>query len=138
MSLRYSYTAICEQARIEVFGKFTLIGLTPGSIGLPQIPFAIPMLTFFNVLSIDSPAAYKFEGKITEILSGSIVGRAGGQINPPQAGPIVMPMQFQGLQFKSFGAHMWSLEFEGHEPFATEFQVVHAPQHPQMQVMQRR
>jgi hypothetical protein len=120
-----------------MFGKFTLIGVTTGSIGLPQIPFSIPMLTFFNVLSIDTPGTHRFVGKITHLLTGKPVGQAQGVIQPPQAGPVVMPMQFGNLQFGAFDAYNFSLEFEGHEPFVTEFQVVHVPP-PQIQVIPRR
>ena len=128
MALTHEYTAICEQARIEMFGKFSLIGVTTNGIGLPQIPFPILMLTFFNVLHTDAPGVHKFAGKITQLLSGAVVAKAEGVIQPPQAGPVVMPMQFQNLQFNAFGSYTWSLEFEGHEPFVTEFQVMHVPQ----------
>ncbi len=128
MALKHVYTVICEQARMEMFGKFSLIGVTTGGIGLPQIPFPIPMLTFFNLLHIDAPGVHKFTGKISQLLSGSVLAKAEGTINPPQAGPIVMPMQFANLQFGAFGAFTWSLEFEGLEPFVTEFQVIHVPQ----------
>jgi hypothetical protein len=128
MALRHLYTAICEQARMEMFGKFSLIGVTTAGIGLPQVPFAVPMLTFFNVLETDAPGPVKFTGTLTHLASGAVVARAQGVIQPPQAGAVVMPMQFQSVQFSAFGVYTWSLEFEGHEPFVTEFAVNHVPQ----------
>jgi hypothetical protein len=133
MALRHLYTVICEQARLELFGKFSLIGVTTGGIGLPQIPFPILSLTFFNVFEADAPGNLKFSGKITQLLSGLVVARAEGTIQPPQAGSVVMPMQFANVQFGAFGSYTWSLEFEGHEPFITEFQVNHVPQ-PQIRL----
>ena len=138
MPLKHVYTVMCEQARLEMFGKFSLIGVTTGGIGLPQIPSPVPMLTFFNSLFADAPGTYKFAGSISQLLSGAILARADGVIQPPTAGPLIIPMQFNNLQFGAFGAYNWSLEFEGHEPFVTEFQVFHAPLPPGMRLGQIR
>jgi hypothetical protein len=128
MAITHDYTLICEQVRIELGGKFTVVGLTTSGIGLPQIPFPLLSLTFLNVLKTDTPGDFKFIGKLTQLLSGGLVARAEGRIQPPVAGPIVMPMQFGNIQFAAFGAYTWSLEFDGQEPFLTEFQVTHVPQ----------
>jgi hypothetical protein len=127
MAITHDYTLICEQVRIEMGGKFTVVGLTTGGIGLPQIPFPLLSLTFLNVLKTDAPGNFKFSGKLTQLLSGSLVAKAEGFIQPPQAGPVVMPMQFLNVQFGAFGAYTWSLEFDGQEPFLTEFEVTHVP-----------
>jgi hypothetical protein len=128
MAITHDYTLICEQVRIEMGGKFTVVGLTTGGIGLPQIPFPLLSLTFLNVLKTDVPGTFRFIGKLTQLLSGTEVARAEGFIQPPQAGPVVMPMQFGNIQFRAFGSYTWSLEFDGQEPFVTEFEVTHAPQ----------
>lgn len=131
MAITRDYTLICEQVRIEIGGKLTVVGLTTGGIGLPQIPFPLLSLTFLNVFKTDAPGTFKFNARITQLLSGGVLASATGVIQPPQAGPIVMPMQFANLQFGAFGTYTWSVEFDGEEPFLTQFEVTHVPAPPQ-------
>ena len=125
MALTHSYTLICEQARIEIGNKFTIIGLTTSGIGVPQIPFRIPVITFFNVLKTDAPVNVRFRARVTHLLSGAMNSNIESGIAPPAPGPVIMPIVFQNLQLNSFGTHVFSLEFDGTEPFLTNFDVTH-------------
>jgi hypothetical protein len=127
MAITHDYTLVCEQARLEMGGKFIVIGLFTNGIGTPQIPFPLPMLTFFNALRADTGGQHKFIGRLTQLLSGAPVAQVQGTIQPPQAGPVIMPMQFQNLKFTAFGTYIWSLEIEGQDPFLTQFEVAHVP-----------
>jgi hypothetical protein len=128
MALTHDYTVVCEFARHEIGGKFTLIGVFPNGIGTPQIPFPLPMLTFLNMLRADSAGAYKFVGKLSLLATGEKLAQAEGMIQTGAAGPVVLPIAMGNLQFKAFGSYIWSLEIQGQEePFVTEFQVAHVP-----------
>jgi hypothetical protein len=118
-------------ARPELGGKFTLIGLFPNGIGTPQIPFPLPVLTFFNALRADAAGAYKFVGNLSLLATGEKLVQAQGMINTTAAGPILLPITMNNLQFKAFGSHVWSLEIEGQdEPFVFEFSIGHVPGPP--------
>jgi hypothetical protein len=113
---------------MEAGGKWIIIGLFPNGISTPQIPFPLPMLTFFQALRADCPGVYKFKGKLSELTTGNALAHAQGQLQTVQAGPIIFPAALPNLQFKAFGVYTWSLEIEGQEePFLTEFSVTHLP-----------
>jgi hypothetical protein len=127
--LTHQYTAICEFARLEMGGKWTIIGLFPNGIGTPAIPFPLPVLTFFQALAADAPGQYKFNAKLSQLDTGRVLVNAQGVIQIVQAGPIIVPVPLANIQFQAFGMYTWSLEIEGQaDPFLTEFQVAHVPQ----------
>ena len=131
MALSQDYTFICEHARMEMGGKFIVIGLFPNGIGTPMIPFPLPVLTVFMALRADTPGAYSFKGKLSQLDTGFVLAKAEGKIQVGQAGPVVMPIPLQNLQFKAFGSYTWSLDIAGQEePFVTQFQVTHVPMQP--------
>jgi hypothetical protein len=135
MALSHDYTFICEQARMEMGGKFIIIGLFPNGIGTPQIPFPLPVLTVFIALKADAPGAYKFKGTLSQLDSGASLAQAQGSMQVGQAGPVVMPIPLQNLQFLAFGTYTWSLEIEGQdEPFMMQFQVARVPA-PQIRIV---
>lgn len=131
MAISHDYTLVCEQARMEMGGKFFIIGLFPNGIGTPQIPFPLPILTFFNALRADAPGTYKFTGKLNLLDTGALIAQVQGMMQAAVQGPVIMPIPFQNLQFKAFGTYTWSMEIEGQgEPFVTQFQVAHVPMPP--------
>ncbi len=134
MAVLHDYTFICEQARLEMGGKFIIVGLFPNGIGTPQIPFPLPALTFYNALRADSPGTYRFTGRLTQLLSGQTVAQANGIMQAARPGPLVMPVQFQNLQITAFGTYTWAVEIEGQEPFVTQFEVAHVPHPPPAQI----
>jgi hypothetical protein len=131
MTVTIDYTLICELARQEFGGKFTIVGLFPNGIGMPHVPFPLPFLTFYNALRVDGPGAYKFHGKLSQLATGESLAQAQGMIQTLGAGPVILPVAFPNVQFKAFGSYTWAMEFEGQdEPFLTEFQLSHVPMTP--------
>lgn len=128
MALSHDYTLLCEMARPEMGGKFIIIGLFPNGIGAPQIPFPLPVLTFFNALKTDSAAAYRFTGKLSQLATGSPVAVAQGMIQTVAPGPVIVPISIQNPKFTAFGTYTWALEIDGQEePFVMEFNLAHVP-----------
>jgi hypothetical protein len=126
MAITHDYTILCEMARQEIGGKFTIIGLFPNGIATPQIPFPLPVLTFFSALKADAPGAYKFTGTLAYLATGETLARAEGIIQTVVTGPVILPIPLANLQFKAFGSYTWSLEIQGQsDPFVTEFQLAH-------------
>jgi hypothetical protein len=129
--LTHKHTIICEHARLEMSGRWTLIGVMPNVIATPMIPFPLPMLTFFHVFDIDAPANLKFTANLTELTTGNKLAQAQGAFPATQAGAVHMQMGLGNLQFKAFGVYHWLLEIEGQgDPMLTEFSVVHQQQQP--------
>lgn len=128
--LTHDYTIICEHARLEMSGRWTLIGvLNDNKIATPMIPFPLPVLTFFHVLRTDAPTQLKFTATLSELTTGNRLAQAQGIVPALQAGSVYMQLAVGNLQFKAFGIYNWSLDIEGHaEPFLTEFSVIHQPQ----------
>ena len=125
MALRHQFTIVCEFARLEMGGKWTIIGLFPNGIGTPQIPFPLPMLTFFQVFQPDAPGSYTLNASLRQI-DGAVLANAKVQMQIGVIAPVVIPVALPNLQFKAFGAHTWFVEVEGQdEPFSTEFAVTH-------------
>ena len=127
MAIRHDYTLICEMARQEIGGKFLVIGLFPNGIGAPQLPLALPLLTFFSALHLEAAGAYRFTGRLSRLEGGTApLAQAQGMLQAAGAGPVMLPIPIQNLRFMAFGEYSWSLEFEGErEPFVTLFQVAH-------------
>jgi hypothetical protein len=130
--ITHEYTVICEMARMEVNGRFILIGVLPNGIATPQLPCRLPALTFYNALRADSAGSVNFTGTLAELTSGKTLAQVKGMMQAIMAGPMIMPVTFNNVQFMAFGSHTWSLEIAGHEPFMTQFEVMHAP--PQLRV----
>jgi hypothetical protein len=126
--LKHDYTIVCEFARPDAGGKWIIIGLFPNGIGMPQIPFPLPSLTFFQALTADAPGQYKFTAKLSQLESGKILANAQGMIQAAAAGPAIFPVTLGNLRFENFGMYTWSLEIEGQEPFLTEFKLALVPQ----------
>jgi len=128
MALSHDYTLLCEFARLEFGGKYTIIGLFPNGIGTPQIPFPLPSLTFFSALRADTAGAYKFTGKLATLATGEVLARAQGVLQTTAPGPVVFPITLPNVRFNGFGSYVWSLEIGGQdEPFVMEFPVAHVP-----------
>jgi hypothetical protein len=126
--LTQDYALICEHVRMELGNKFTLIGLLPGTnIGVPMLPFQMPVLTFFHGLRADSTGQFQFTGRLSELGSGKLLGQATGFIQISQPGVVYLPIALGNLRLTAFGSYTWSLEIQGQdEPFITQFDVQHA------------
>jgi hypothetical protein len=130
MAITHDYTIICEFVRPEAGGKFTIIGLFPNGIGVPQIPFSLPALTFFSALRADEPGTFGFTATLRPLEGGPPLANANGRIQTAQAGPIPMQFPLLNLRFMAHGTYTWSIEIAGQPPFLTQFQVAIVPQQP--------
>ena len=126
MALQHEYTIICEYARLEFGGKWTIIGMFPNGIGAPQIPFPLPSLTFFMAFRADERGAHSLRCTLTQ-LDGTKLVEAQMQVQVAQPGPVFLQIPVPNLQFKAFGVYTWSQEIDGAEPILTEFNVAHVP-----------
>jgi hypothetical protein len=126
--LKLEYTVLCEFARLEAGGKFTLIGVFPNGIGTPMIPFPLPALTFFQVMRADSVGQYKINARLSQLDNGHVLATAQGVIQVGQPGTVVAPLTFANLKFTAFGVYTFSVDIEGQpDPFMTEFSIAHIP-----------
>jgi len=67
MALIHQYTLLCDEVRQENNGKFFIIGLYTPDVAVPAVPFALPALSFFNVIKSDAPGTFEFTFKFTHL-----------------------------------------------------------------------
>ncbi len=128
MTITHNFTVICEDFRMEMSGKFILIGVFANGLSTPQLPFPVPGLTFFQSFGADETGiSRKFTATLRQLDNGAVLAKVNGQIQASIPAPIIMPIKLQNLRFMSFGTYTWSFEVEGQEPFLTEFPVLHNP-----------
>lgn len=99
MPVTHKYTLLCDEVRQENNGKFLVIGLYTPDISVPQLPFAMASLSFFNVIETsaagDIDLAFRLEQGESLIAGGSgkmTVGQPGFGAIPIKLGPIQLPM----------------------------------------------
>jgi hypothetical protein len=123
MAITAKYILVCDDFRREDNGKFIIIGLYTPDMLVPQIPFAMPTLTFFMNLESERPGNFTFRIKIQHQDTGNILGQGMGMIpvlNPQQ--PIIMPVKIGGIIFNAPGLYGISLEIDGQQdPIVTTF-----------------
>jgi hypothetical protein len=126
MAITARYIIVCDDFRREDNGKFILIGIYTPDMVVPQIPFAMPTLTFFMVLDSDRPGTFGFRITVQHQESGAVLGQAMGMIpvaNPQQ--PIVFPVKIGGVQFNSAGLYSFSVAIDGQrDPLVATWNVV--------------
>jgi hypothetical protein len=125
MVITSNFCIVCEDFRMEVNGKFILIGVLANGFATPQLPCQVPSLTFFQSFGTDEVGTKNFTATLRALDSGAVVATAKGQFQAAVVAPIILPVKLQNLRFMSFGAYTWSFEVEGQEPFLTEFPITH-------------
>ena len=122
--LTHKYTIVCDDVRKEDNGKILIIGMYMGVITVPQLPFILPSLTFFQVMDSDRPGHWAMKLKLQHLESGRTLVEAHGGIVCQQPGPAIMPVKFGPVQLQAVGPYDFSVEVEEHrEPIITEFLV---------------
>lgn len=123
MSFKSTNVLICDEVRIENTGKFLIIGMYTGPIGVPQIP--IPFgLTFMHFLQSDRPGRFSAKFRVENLETGQrlVEGQAQIQVNNP-ALPAIVPIKVP-LQIDREGAYHFILELEGErDAVMTPFEV---------------
>lgn len=124
MAFRHRYTLICDDFRREDNGKLILIGVYVDTIVLPQLPFALPSISFFSFLESDRPGHWALDFKLTHLESGKnlVEGHGGAEVRKP--GIVIAPLKFGPIQFQAVGAYSFSVQIQGEaEPIITHFNV---------------
>lgn len=124
MAITHKYTLICDDVRREDNGKLILLGLYTGNIAVPQIPFSLPLLTFFTALESDRPGQWSMKFRLQNLETGKNLVEGAGGITIQQPGLIVAPIKIGGVQFQAVGAYNFILEIEeSREQIITGFNV---------------
>jgi len=125
MAITSKYIIVCDDVRREDNGKIILIGIYLPDMAVPQIPFAMPTLTFFLVLDSDRPGNFPFRMKLEHLESGKALVEGMGAIPINVPGQVVMPIKMGNVQFAGAGAYSFSLTIDGQkEPIVTSFNVI--------------
>ena len=105
-------------------GKLLLLGLYTPDLVLTQLPTTLPSLTFFQLYESDTAQEYNLKIKLNHLESGEALLEATGGVSFAQPGVSYLPMKLGGVQFKTAGAYVFSVEADGQEPFLTQFSVI--------------
>jgi hypothetical protein len=129
MSVKHSYTIICDDVRREDNGKLIILGMYLGVIAVPQLPSLLSSLTILTTFETDRPGSWSWKLTVQRLESGKTIMEARGFANVSQPGSGVMPVKFGNVRFDESGAYNAIVEIEGEkEPFITSFAVVLVPQ----------
>lgn len=124
MSLQSKYILMCDEVRQEVSGKLLIIGLYTPDIGLTQIPFTLPYLTFLLNMESDRPGSYQMRFTLSHLESGQQIANGMGGFAVQRPGQLVIPVPIPGVRFSAPGAYTFSLHVEGErDPFTSSFAV---------------
>lgn len=134
--ITHKYTIVCDEVRQENNGKFILLGVYTPSIVVPQIPFVLPSLTFFQCLESDRPGTWSMQIRLQHLETGRTIVEGLGSLAFPQPGIGINPLKFGNVQLTAAGEYSLSIQFQDHrEPFITGFNVIlnlPTPHPPQM------
>lgn len=137
MAISHKYTLVCDEVRQENNGKFIIVGLYTPNLNVPQIPFAIPFLTFFMFVNADRPGNFPFRLRLERMETGQRMIEGMGVMGIQAPGPGASPMRVGPLQFQAAGTYNFVVEIDGErEPIITSFEVILAP--PQQQQLTAR
>jgi hypothetical protein len=126
MAIKHKYTLICDEVRKEDNGKLMLIGLYQKVITLPQIPFVLPSLTFFQVLETDRPGSWTLKIRLQHLESGKNLIEGNGQMTFAQVGEGVNNLRFGNVTLVAPGSYNFVMEIDKQEndPIIVPFEVV--------------
>ena len=110
MPMKHLYTLMCDDVRKEDTGKLIFIGVYTPDIGVPQIPFTFPRLTFFVALESDRPEDHTFRMKLSHLETGKVVAQGDGGIQMRRPGKTTMIIPFPGIQFEAVGIYSLSVD----------------------------
>jgi len=123
--IKEKYTIICDEVRQEINGKFIIIGVYQGTITIPQIPFVLPSLTFFQTLEGDRPGMWNVRMRLQHLESGKNVFEGMGAVNFQRPGLGVSALRFPNVPLLAAGPYNFVQEFEDQkDPIVTAFDVM--------------
>jgi hypothetical protein len=125
MAITHKYTLMCDDIRQENNGKFIIIGLYTPNIVVPQVPFVLPTLAFFQMVECDRPGAFTVRMRLEHMDSGKKLVEGMGMMNIERPGPGVNAVKFGGVQFPGIGGYQYVVKIEDErEPLIFNFDVV--------------
>lgn len=128
MAITHKYTLICDDIRQENNGKLILIGVYPGTITVPHVPFQLPSLAFFQVFESDRPARLSFRMRLERMDIGQAVAEGMGMLMVQRPGVGVAPVRFAPVAVPVFGTYSFTVNIEGEQPIIFTFDVAQPPQ----------
>jgi hypothetical protein len=136
-SAKHVRFVLCEDARQEVSGKSTLIGVYPGDIivvhnpNTPEGTNAVAALRSICVVFFAASGGGRFEAGLKITAPDGSVGfeQTVGTVSLEQGGTVTIVGQIQPFLVKAFGVHTVTLSLDGREyPF--EFTIREAVKPP--------
>jgi len=125
MALTHRYTIMCDEVRIENNGKFILLGVYTPNITVPQLPFVLSSLTFFQVLDSDRPVTLSSRFRLQHLETGRTIAQGMGQINWQRPGMGINALRLANVPLIAVGTYNFVLEIDGErEPFIFPFDVM--------------
>lgn len=124
MPITHKYTITCDQVRKEDNGKYMLLGVYTPDILVPQLPFSLPLLTFFMCLEADGPGKHDIKFQLSHLETGKSIASGGGEINFAEPGLAYFPIAFGTIHLEAVGVYTFSMKSSDQEnPLITEFSV---------------
>jgi hypothetical protein len=134
MAFTEKYILVCDDVRIENNGKMIIIGLYQDTMTVPQLPFALPSLSFFAVFDASQIGDFGFRAKLTNLEVGKHIAQAMGSIKIMQPAKAVNVIQFRNVQLDRAGSYQFTLAIdEEPAPFTTSINVILVPPPRQQQ-----
>lgn len=123
MAITHKYTLVCDDVRQENSGKFIIIGLYTGSMGVPQIPCALPFLTFFMVIEADRLGNTQFQMRLENMETGQRLVEGMGVLGVQRIGMGGNAIRVGPLQINALGTYNFVVTLQGQDPIVTSFEV---------------
>src|SRR5437867_1005357 len=101
--ISHKYTLICDDLRREDNAKLLVVGLYTGVIGLPQLPFTMP-LTFAMFLDFDTVGHHSIKFRLQHLETGRSLTEGRGGFFSQQPGLAAAPIKFL-VQFDTAGVY---------------------------------
>ena len=122
--IKEKYTIICDEVRQENNGKFIILGVYMGTITIPQIPFVLPSLTFFQLLESDRVGMFNVRMKLQHLETGKNLVEGMGGINIVRPGQAINALRLPNVPLIAAGTY-FVIEIE-HErnPIIVPFDVM--------------
>lgn len=132
MAVTHNYTIMCDEVRQENNGKFILIGVYTPNMTVPQLPFVLPMLTFYQSLQSDRPGALSLRFRLQHLETGRNVVEGMGQMSIVRPGLGINAIRLPTVTLIAAGTYNFVMEIEGErDPIILSFDVIlRIPQQP--------
>jgi hypothetical protein len=116
---------MCDDLRREDNGKLLLIGMYTGTMGLPQLPFVLPSLTFVMFMDSDRPGHWAMKFRIQHLETGKLIVEGAGGMMFQQPGLSISPLKFGGIPISAIGDYNFVVNLEDHtDPIIVDFKIV--------------